>query len=161
MVNEPNYFTQEPSWTFPSGKMEAGETPVGTTARELAEESGCVVDPASLVLIAVSDVWQRGTLMNRSWNYSAVTTTTAALSPSTREGEIVTDARCLEHADTIKVLDASTYPPKAVPVRRFLTTGKAPLHWAFDLIDSTTPTPTFRWGEPVALTSATGYLDEQ
>ncbi|MFX4272756.1 NUDIX domain-containing protein [Propionibacteriaceae bacterium Y1685] len=149
MVNEPNYFTLEPTWTFPSGKIDAGETPVEAAARELAEESGCLVDAASLVLVAVADVWQGGTLMSRSWNYSAETTTTATLSPRAREGEIVTDASWFEQSDVIDLLGESNYPPKAVPARHFLTTGEGPLHWAFDLIDSSTTVPTFRWGEPV------------
>lgn len=160
MVNEPNYFTGEPTWTFPSGGIDEGETPAIAAARELEEESGCVIDPDDLVLIAVADVRQNGKLMNRSWNYTASTATTAALSPSTSEGEIVTEAGWFDRGDVIEVLDGSTYPPKTVPVRRFLSSGEGPLHWTFDLIDASTLTPTFSWDGPLPITRDPGFPNE-
>lgn len=36
-------------WVFPGGALDAGETPRQAAARELAEEAGIAVDPASLV----------------------------------------------------------------------------------------------------------------
>lgn len=161
MVNEPNWFTKVPTWTYPSGGIDEGEEPAIAAARELEEESGCVIDPDDLVLIAVADVRQDGKLMNRSWNYSASTVTDALLSPSTSEDEIVTQAKWLDRAEAIELLADATYPPKTVPVWRFLTTGEDPLHWTFDLIDATTPTPTFRWDNPVAITSDPGFPDGQ
>lgn len=160
MVNEPNYFTKEPTWTFPSGGIDEGETSLVAAVRELEEESGCVVDSNDLELITVADVRHDGQLMSRSWNYVASTDSTAALTPSTHEGEIVTDAGWFDRTEAIEVLGGSTYPPKAVPVHRFLTTGGGPLHWTFDLIDMTTEVPVFRWDGPVAITSDPGVPDE-
>ncbi|MGH7488576.1 MAG: NUDIX hydrolase, partial [bacterium] len=41
LVNERDYFTGEPRWSFPSGHIEDGEDPAIAAVRELAEESGC------------------------------------------------------------------------------------------------------------------------
>ncbi len=73
LVSEPDYFTGEPRWTFPSGHMEQGEDPANAAARELAEESGCIIDPSDLELIAIADVEQDGETVSRSWNYTATT----------------------------------------------------------------------------------------
>jgi 8-oxo-dGTP diphosphatase len=147
LVKEPDYFTGEPLWTFPSGHIEDGEDPATAAARELAEESGCVVDPAQLEIIAISDVEQDGVTMNRSWNYTA-TTTDAALRPRIQDGETVTEARWFDTAEAVELLGRSTYPPKTEPVARFLTSGERNLHWTFDLIDSSLLTPIFRWDPP-------------
>ncbi|GAA2760577.1 NUDIX domain-containing protein [Actinopolymorpha rutila] len=147
LVNEPDYFTGEPRWTFPSGHIEDGEDPATAAARELAEESGCVVDPAQLEIIAISDVEQDGVTMNRSWNYTG-TTTDAALRPRTQDGETVTEARWFDPAEAVELLGRSTYPPKTKPVARFLTSGECNLHWTCDLIGFSSLTPTFRWEPP-------------
>ncbi len=147
LVNEPDYFTEEPRWTFPSGYMEEGEEPATAAARELAEESGCIIDPTQLELIAISDVEQDGEIVNRSWNYTA-TTTDAALAPRIQDDETVTEARWFDPAEAVRLLGRSTYAPKVEPVARFLTSGERNLHWTFDLIDSSAPTPAFRWDPP-------------
>ncbi|WP_254525011.1 NUDIX domain-containing protein [Natrinema caseinilyticum] len=41
-------------WTIPGGHMEIGEEPPAAAARELAEETGVVVDPADLEILAAS-----------------------------------------------------------------------------------------------------------
>lgn len=148
LVNEPDYFTGEPHWSFPSGHIEEGEDPATAAARELAEESGCIIDPTQLELIAIADVRQDGQLANRSWNYAA-TTTIAALAPRAHDDETVTEARWFDPAEAVEWIGSSTYSPKTEPVIRFLTSGERKLHWTFDLIDSSSTTPTFRWSPPV------------
>lgn len=149
LVNEPDYFTGEPRWTFPSGHMEDSEDPATAAVRELAEESGCIIDPTQLELIAISDVRQDGQIINRSWNYAA-STSEAALAPRTEDDETVTEARWFNAKEAVDHLLRSNYPPKIEPVARFLTSGEDNLHWTFDLINTSTPTPRFHWDPPTA-----------
>lgn len=150
LVNEPDYFTGEPRWTFPSGHMEQGEDPVAAATRELAEESGCIVDPTQLELIAIADVEQNGETISRSWNYTATTTDTA-LGPRIQRDETVTEARWFGHAEAVNLLGRSSYAPKIEPVIRFLLSGERNLHWTFTLTDSSTPSPMFRWDPPTLM----------
>lgn len=150
LAQEPDYFTGEPRWTFPSGHMEDGEDPATAAARELAEESGCVIHPTQLELIAVADVTQNGETISRSWNYTA-TPIDAAVAPRVDDDETVTEARWFERLEAVKLLGQSSYAPKIEPAVRFLMTGEHIVHWTFELIDNPAPTPTFRWDPPVAL----------
>lgn len=148
LVSEPDYFTAEPCWTFPSGHVERGEDSADAAARELAEESGCIITPSALELISVTDVQQDGETISRSWNYTA-TTSEAASAPRVQGGETVTEARWFSLRDAATLLGRSPYAPKREPAIRFLTSAERQLHWTFDLVDSSTPVPTFRWEPPV------------
>jgi 8-oxo-dGTP pyrophosphatase MutT (NUDIX family) len=129
--------------------MEEGEDPAVAAARELVEEAGCFIDPEQLELIAITDVEQDGQTVSRSWDYTA-TTTDAALGPRSQDEETVTEARWFDLAQAVELLRRSTsYPPKTEPVVRFLASGTRNLHWTFELIDTTSLTPTFRWDPPV------------
>lgn len=149
LVCEPDYFTGEPRWTFPSGHVDDGEEPAGAASRELSEESGCRIDAGSLELIAIADVEQQGQLVSRSWNYTA-TTDEVALAPSDEAEEIVTEARWVERAEAVRLLRQSAHAPKVEPAVSFLTSGDRHLTWTFDLVDESTPVPTFRWNPPAS-----------
>ncbi len=147
LVSEPDYFTGEPRWTFPSGHVDEGEDPADAAARELAEESGCVVDADNLELIAIADVEQNGEILSRSWNYTA-TTSQVALAPQSDADEIVTAARWIEQTEAVRLLGQSSHAPKVEPAVKFLTSGERHLRWTFDLVDDSTPAPTFQWEPP-------------
>ncbi|MEV1292714.1 NUDIX domain-containing protein [Pseudonocardia sp. NPDC049635] len=44
---------EHPSWSFPGGHLEGGETPVGAALRELAEETGVVAERGSPFAVCV------------------------------------------------------------------------------------------------------------
>ncbi|MEU6701857.1 NUDIX domain-containing protein [Pseudonocardia sp. NPDC046786] len=44
---------EEPSWSFPGGHLEGGETPVAAALRELAEETGVVAARGTLFAVCV------------------------------------------------------------------------------------------------------------
>jgi ADP-ribose pyrophosphatase YjhB (NUDIX family) len=151
LIQEPDYFTGEAGWTFPSGHIEAGEEPAAAAARELAEESGCIINPAALELIAIADVRHDGRTLSRSWNFTA-TTTEAALLPDDPD-RTVTGAEWVERAEAIRLLSRSSYAPKTEPATRFLEFGDRNLQWTFELVDPSVSPPSFRWQPPLAPTA--------
>lgn len=146
LVQEPDYFTHEALWTMPSGRIEDGETPAQAAVRELAEESGCILDAADLELIATADVDHAGATLSRSWNFTAVATD-SHLEPIAPD-ELVSEARWFGRAEAIDLLSSSDYSPKREPAIRFLKSGDRDLRWAFELIDPTAGIPSFRWVSP-------------
>lgn len=122
LVHEPDYFSGEPGWTMPSGHVEDGEAPALAAARELAEESGCVLDPSDLELFAVAEVQHQGATISTSWNFTAATTE-ARLGPVVPD-MLVTDARWFGRADAIDLIAQTSYAPKREPILRFLRSGQ-------------------------------------
>jgi 8-oxo-dGTP pyrophosphatase MutT (NUDIX family) len=131
---------------MPSGRIEDGETPAAAAARELAEESGCLVDPDDLQLFAITEVRHQSATISTSWNFTAATTQTQ-IGPVVPD-VLVTDARWFERADAIDLLSRSSYAPKREPFLRFLQSGESGLQWSFELVDPTADTPTFVWDPP-------------
>lgn len=150
LVQEPDFFTGEPMWTFPTGRIEDGESPEGAATRELAEEAGCDVDPANLSIIATVAVEHDGQQLSASWNYTATIAPTS-LAPGHDPDEIVTDARWFERNDAVKHLSGLQYSPKREPALRYLLTGDLGLHWRFELVDPSASVPEFRWSDPLQL----------
>lgn len=148
LVQEPDFFSGEPCWTMPSGRVEDGETPGSAAVRELAEESGCVIDPADLELFAVTEVQHQGTTISTSWNFTAATTRVGL--GSVVPDVLVTDARWFEPADAIDLLSWSSYAPKREPFLRFLKSGEHGLRWSFELVDPSAHVPTFVWDAPLS-----------
>ena len=145
LVAEPDFFTGESAWTMPSGLIEAGEEPAAAV-RELAEESGCVIDAARVTLFATAEVRHRGETLSMSWNFTA-TTTEARLGPAVAD-ELVTDARWFNRVDATRLIASENYAPKREPLLRFLATGELGLHWTFDLMDSAAAIPSFEYQPP-------------
>ncbi len=147
LVQEPDFFTGEPRWTFPTGRIEDGETPDIAAARELAEEAGCMIDPSMLGLVATVAVEHQGQQLSASWNYTAVTDDTS-LAPGDDPDGLVTDARWYDLADALRLLSDLPYSPKREPAIRYLTTGERDLQWTFELVDPDTRIPEFEWTKP-------------
>lgn len=145
LVQQPDFFTGELLWTLPSGGIEAGESPTVAAARELAEESGCRIDPDRFDLIATSEVRQNGRRLSQSWNFTA-STTDPRLAPADPDEEIL-DARWFEPARAVELLVTHRYDPIREPALRFLN-GDRGLHWTFELSDDTGERPVFGWQPP-------------
>ncbi len=105
------------------------------------------MDPDDLELIAVADVERHGKTVNRSWNYTA-TTSTSELAPRDHADETVTEARWIDDAEAVRLLGQSSYAPKAQPAVHFLTSGERNVHWTFEQIDDSPRGPIFRWQPP-------------
>lgn len=148
LVQQPDFFTGVPIWTLPSGAVEDGETPAVAAARELAEESGCTINPSELELIATAEVQQNGRRVSMSWNFtaSAATSHLKAADPD----DLVLDARWFTRPRAIELLSRLAYDPIREPAIRFLNDVRG-LHWTFELIDATGGSPTFRWRPPGAM----------
>lgn len=148
LVQDHDFFTHEPLWTLPSGGIEDGESPAIAAVRELAEESGCKIDPADLELIATSEVCQNGRQLSQSWNFTA-TVTDPHLEPADPDGTVV-DARWFERTKAAELLGRHRYDPIREPITRFLK-GDRGLHWTFELTsDPANRRPEFRWEPPQA-----------
>lgn len=145
LVQDRDFFTNEPLWTLPSGGVEHGESPAVAAARELAEESGCQIDPSELQLIATSEVRQDGRRISQSWNFTAAATD-PHLEPADPDGTVV-DARWFERTRAVELLALHLYDPIREPAIRFLN-GDRGLHWTFELMNQTGDRPVFRWHPP-------------
>ena len=113
---------------MPSGLVEKGQARAVGAARELAEESGCLITPADLELFAVAEVWHRGTLLSTSWNFTATTT----------------EAR-FERAEAFELISHASFAPQREPFLRFLTADERNVRWSFELVEPDTNLPLFRY----------------
>ncbi|HEY9290236.1 MAG TPA: NUDIX hydrolase [Microlunatus sp.] len=145
LVQDHDFFTHEPIWTLPSGGVEDGESPAVAAARELAEESGCQIDPSDLELIATSEVRENGRQLSQSWNFTA-TATDPHLQPADPDGTVV-DARWFDRPKAVELLSLHRYDPIREPAIRFLNNERG-LHWTFELTGHTGDKPIFQWHPP-------------
>lgn len=147
LIQEPDYFTREPIWSLPSGKIEAGESPDQAAVRELAEESGCRLEITELDLIAMTTVTHRGAGLSRSWTFTATADPGIELRPADPD-ESIMDARWVPRDEAVTRLARLGYSPLREPALRYLRTGDAALDWTFELVDPAAAIPSFRWAEP-------------
>ena len=71
-------------WAFPGGAAEVGETGMACAVREVAEETGIVLDPARLTSLGTREVEVEG--RTRSWELFVVRTELGHADVSCREG---------------------------------------------------------------------------
>ncbi|MEV8374814.1 NUDIX hydrolase [Kribbella sp. NPDC056861] len=118
-------------WSLPSGKIEPGESPSEAAARELREETGLLVTPDQLTLIAeVLVVSHDGTSRSTAWNYSA----DVPIGDFTIDDPdaSVQEARWFSPADAIPRVAAIPYPPLSTPVAAYLS-DPTPTRWDLHL----------------------------
>ncbi|GAB3749649.1 NUDIX hydrolase [Microlunatus parietis] len=147
MIREPDFFTREPIWSVPSGKIEAGESPDQAAVRELAEEAGCRLECTDLELIATTTVAHRGEQLSTSWTFTAAVDPGTALQPADPD-ELILEARWIPRDEAMIRLTRRSYAPLREPALRYLRTGELGLAWTFELIDPAAAIPSFRWAEP-------------
>lgn len=145
LIQQKDYFNaQELVWSFPSGRIEAGERPAEAAARELLEETGCQVDGSDLELVSTVVNSHHGIELSRSWNFAA-TSARADLKPDDGTGGEVLAAEWMTVERAISVLERNGYDPIRKPALQFLRTGRHGTHWRFELIDTTQIPPQFTW----------------
>ena len=116
-------------WNIPSGTVEPGETPVQGAARELAEETGLLVDPGALRLRSTVTVGIGEDAIG-SWNFDTHVDDPTVLVQD--PDGIIQEARWFAWAEALARLRELPYRPLAAPAIEALTTDTGTLtHWAF------------------------------
>jgi 8-oxo-dGTP diphosphatase len=116
-------------WNVPSGRVEDGETPAEGAARELAEETGLVVEPRDLRLVStVSTAYEAGE--TEAWNH-VVDVRSTELLVDDPDG-IIREARWFPRSEAIELLAELPYPPLSEPAVAYLRGEASPgHHWTY------------------------------
>ena len=116
-------------WNIPSGRVEEHETPVQGACRELVEETGLLVAPADLVLVATSSVVSLGKV-SHAWTFT-VAVKDPSLDVQDPDG-LIQDARWFATTDAAAVLRRLPYRPLSEPAVAVLE-GRAEKagHWEY------------------------------
>lgn len=121
-------------WNVPSGMVEAHETPVLGAVRELAEETGLVVEPDALHLVGTSATTSDGS-RSLAWNFTTVVER-AAIAVDDPDG-LIREARWFTREEAIDLLRRLPYRPLAEPLVAYLEGGAEPgVHWRYDTAES-------------------------
>lgn len=116
-------------WNVPSGMVEAHETPAAGAARELAEETGLVVQAHSLRLRTTTSVVIDGVYLH-SWNYEVEVD-----DPTVRLQDpdlLIQEARWFALDQAVALLRLLPYRPLAEPaIETLASTAAGTTHWAF------------------------------
>lgn len=122
MVEEPRYFRPDHlGWNLPSGGIESGENPAQAAAREVQEETGCVLGPDALRLISTVTITYEGIQVSKCWNFTAIAPR-PELDPDDGPGGEVVQAAWVDVQTAIQRLSAQPY----APMRSLLSTFSAP-----------------------------------
>jgi 8-oxo-dGTP diphosphatase len=116
-------------WNIPSGRVEEHETPDQGACRELAEETGLLVAPADLVLVATSSVVSPGKV-SHAWTFE-VAVDDPVLNVQDPDG-LIRDARWFGIGEAAAVLRQLPYRPLSEPAVAVLD-GRAENggHWTY------------------------------
>jgi 8-oxo-dGTP pyrophosphatase MutT (NUDIX family) len=99
-------------WNIPSGRVEEHETPDQGACRELAEETGLLVAPADMILVATSSVVSPGKV-SRAWTYR-VAVEDPVLNVQDPDG-LIEDARWFAIGEAAAMLMQLPYRPLSGP----------------------------------------------
>lgn len=134
-------------WNLPSGALEAGERPERGAARELAEETGLVVDARQLRLVSTSSTTS-GKSQALAWNFT-VAVEEPEIAVADPDG-LILEARWFPRLEAIRLLDRLPYRPLREPAVDFLGVGRGTgRHWRYDAPGSTPVLEPLALGAPV------------
>lgn len=121
-------------WNVPSGMVESHETPVLGAVRELAEETGLLVEPDALHLVGTSATTSEHS-RSLAWNFTTVVER-AAIAVDDPDG-LIREARWFTREEAIDLLSRLPYRPLAEPVVAYLEGRAEPgVHWHYDTAES-------------------------
>jgi len=116
-------------WNIPSGRIEELESPSEGACRELAEETGLVVEAAELVLHGTCAVTSPDQV-SRVWNFT-VDVNDASLAADDPDG-LIQDVRWFSVEKAVRLLRALPYRPLSEPSVAILSRQVQPgAHWAY------------------------------
>lgn len=116
-------------WNIPSGRVEEHETPDEGACRELAEETGLLVTPADMLLVATSSVVSTGKV-SHAWTFT-VPVEDPSLDVQDPDG-LIQEARWFAVVEAAAVLRHLPYRPLSEPaVAGLERVAKDVAHWAY------------------------------
>jgi 8-oxo-dGTP diphosphatase len=131
MVQQQGPQDPAPAWALPGGRVEPGEHLLQTLARELREETGLTLIPASAELLYATEVWDEGDAMHLvAFTFRCAVSTDTPI-PDDPDG-LILEARFVPLNQAAQLLHDHPYPPMAEPTQRWLS-GERASFWSYHL----------------------------